>query len=85
MLAGLLGVTLSLGRVVLGLAAMLVGRAPRFLGAGGARVGLIAMRNRLSRESLLLDLAFGVAPASHRRQEGDEDDCRDDDDDYEGG
>jgi hypothetical protein len=78
-------VTLSLGGVVFGLTAVLVGGLTGLCGAGSARLSLLAMRDRLSREPFLLDLAFGVAPARHCRQKGDDKECRDDDDDYECG
>jgi hypothetical protein len=81
MLARLLGVTFSLDSVVLGLTAMLVGGAARFLSTGDVRVGLVAVGDGLSRQSFLLDFALGVTTARHRGKEGDDNHCRDDDDD----
>ncbi len=80
-LARLLSVAIGLGGVVLGLLAVGVGSATGLLRAGDARVRLLAMSGRLSREALVLDLALGVATTSHGCRERQDDDDRDDNDD----
>ena len=64
-LGGSGGVFLGLGGVLLGLAAVTLGVAAALARPGDVRVGLLAMRERLVGEPLLLDLALGRAAAGH--------------------